>query len=431
MIAQLQDLLAWGVHGSRISARVDFNVPLEDGKVVDDARIRASLPTMKALSKAGARTMLLSHLGRPDGRSDPRLSLRATLPALRRILKEGMGDAAPEARFYSGGAGSPLRAQVAKVKPGDFLLLENTRFDPGERMGDRTLAEGWALAADHYVLDAFGSAHRAHASTDALPRLIRAKGGVSVQGFLPQREAHYFQEALDTPSRPFAMLLGGAKVSSKMSALEALLSRVDALLVGGVAANTLRKAMGLETGRSRVERSGVEVAKRLLSAASEKLSLPVDFIVRRRGSPSPRISVDSGGVTPEDEILDIGRATVEAYRRLIGHAGTILWSGPMGVFEDPLYANGTLRLADAAASAATAGATVIVGGGDSARAVRAAGVAEQMTHVSTGGGASLALVTKRPLPAFRALSERGELEKLRRGGSVGQAQRDPSERGAS
>lgn len=370
------------------------------GEVADAARIERTRPTILHLALAGAKVAILSHLGRPGGREDPALTLEPVSRCLDDLLPVPV-------RFVPHSAGPEVEAAVAAMAGGSVLLLENTRFLAGETANDAELAAMWATWADHFVLDAFGTVHRAHASTAGLPRAVRAKGGTAVAGRLVEREVAVLAGALQDPLRPFVAVLGGAKISGKIDVIEALLPRVDALLVGGAMANTFLGAMGMETGASLVETDRTEVAARVLGAAGIRLVLPVDCVaapVIAAGAPT-RV-VDRAEIGPGEVVGDIGPVTVQLFGEYLAEAATVVWNGPMGVFEVEDFAAGTVGVARAAAEAGDRGATVIVGGGDSAAAVREAGLASRMGHVSTGGGASLDLLAGRELPGLTALSSR-------------------------
>lgn len=383
-----------------VAVRADLNVPLSKGSVADDTRIRATLPTVAALADAGARVVMLSHLGRPNGRVHGDLSLRPIARRLRALL------ASPVA-FASRAAGSEVRDAVNGLRDGSVLLLENTRFLPGERSNDPALAAEWADWADHFVLDAFGTAHRAHASTDGLPRAVRARGGQAVAGLLVEKELAALDAVSERPRRPFVAVVGGAKVSDKLEVVEALLARADVLLVGGAMANTFFLAMGLETGVSRVEPDLTATASRLMDLGGARLALPVDCVVA-----DPEIAADArtrvaerSGVRAGEAIADVGPATADVFESLLASANTVFWNGPMGVFETPGLDAGTFGVARAVAAAAARGASVVVGGGDSVAAAAAAGVADRIGHVSTGGGASLDFLAGKELPGIDALAE--------------------------
>lgn len=370
------------------------------GGVADQVRIERTVPTIGHLVGAGAKVVVLSHLGRPGGRADPALTLEPVSRCLDELLPAPV-------RFVPRTAGRAVAAAVGDMARRSVLLLENTRFLPGETANDPELAADWATWADHFVLDAFGTAHRAHASTDGLPRAVRAKGGAAVAGWLVERELAVLGGALEDPPRPFVAVLGGAKISGKIDVIEALLPRVDALLVGGAMANTLLHAMGLETGASLVEVEKTGVAARLLRDGGAELVLPVDCVAAPALVPGARTRVvDRSGIAPGEAVGDIGPVTVRLFGEYLAGAATAVWNGPMGVFEIEEFSRGTVDIARAVSEVADRGATAIVGGGDSAAAVRAAGVAERITHVSTGGGASLDLLAGKVLPGVAALSNR-------------------------
>lgn len=408
----LDDLEDRLVAGAVVALRADFNVPLShsggpespkgDGRVrvADASRIERTVPTVERLVAAGARVVILSHLGRPGGRRDAAFTLAPVARRLDDLL------AAPVA-FVPHPAGPEVRDAVAGAEPGAVTLLENTRFLPGETANEPALAADWATWADHFVLDAFGTAHRAHASTDGLPRAVRAGGGMAVAGELVERELAVFAKALGEPRRPFVAVLGGAKISDKIDVIGALLPRVDKLLVGGAMANTFLRAMGMETGTSLVEAGRTGVALELLDAAAARLVLPVDCVTAPALDPgAPLRVVDRTAIPPHEAVGDVGPVTVRLFGEHLAGAATVVWNGPMGVFEVGEFAHGTVGVARIAADAADRGATVIVGGGDSAAAARAAGVASRLSHISTGGGASLDLLAGRELPGVAALSGR-------------------------
>ena len=396
----LQDLDPDLLAGKAVALRADFNVPHDGGRVTDSARIERTVPTIEYLVSAGARVVILSHLGRPGGRTRPEFTLRPVVDCL-----DGLVDA-PVA-FLPHVDGDAVHDAVAGMGRGSVLLLENTRFLPGETAGDPGLAADWARWADHFVLDAFGTAHRAHASTEGLPRAVQRKGGDAVAGLLVTEELDVLGGVLGEPGRPFAAVIGGAKISGKIDVIEALLPRVDVLLVGGAMANTFLLAMGMETGASIVEPDRVDVARQILEAAGPRLVLPVDCVVAESLAPGVETrSVDRSAVMAEDVIGDVGPVTADLFGSCLSGAVTVVWNGPMGAFEIDAFAAGTRAVALSAAGAAEAGATVIVGGGDSAAAVRSAGVATRITHISTGGGASLDLLAGKALPGLEALSDR-------------------------
>lgn len=399
----LRNLDPEALQGRRVLVRADLNVPLDEhGKVTDDTRIRASLPTLVHLLEAGARVVLLSHLGRPKGRPDSSFTLRPVADALSALLTAPV-------RFCPELVGDAARAAVDELAPGELLLLENTRFVPGETENDPALAEVLASYGDLYVNDAFGAAHRAHASTEGVARAVRARGGKALAGFLMERELRFLGQALDEPARPFVAILGGAKISGKIDVMEALLPRVDRLLVGGAMANTFLLALGLEVGESLVEPDRVEMARELMERAGDRLLLPVDCVVADEiAATATTRSVARDAVAPGERIGDVGPGTVALFGDEVRAAGTVLWNGPMGVFELEPFRAGTVDLARAVADATDAGATTVVGGGDSASAAQVAGVAERITHISTGGGASLEFLAGATLPGVAALGETEE-----------------------
>ena len=381
--------------GQRALVRVDFNVPVAEGRVTDDTRLRAALPTIKYLREKGARVVLLSHFGRPKEGPDPKYSLRQLVPALERML------GAP-VEFIAEPLGAAAVTASRRMPRGSVALAENTRFFPGEESNDPGLAAQFAALGDLYVNDAFGAAHRAHASTEGVARLLKP----AVSGFLMERELKYLGEALGNPKRPFVAVLGGAKVSGKIDLIEALLPKVDAILIGGAMACTFFRAMGYGTGRSLVEEDRIELAKGLLARAGEKIQLPKGVVIStelRAGITSltaPRHKIPDGFA-----VYDIDPATVKEFGERIRSAGTIVWNGPMGVFETPPFDSGTLGIAEAMAQATARGAVTVVGGGDSAAAVAVAGLADHITHVSTGGGAALEFLEGKVLPGVAALDD--------------------------
>jgi phosphoglycerate kinase len=396
-LAQLTD---GDLEGKTVLVRADLNVPLSDaGEVTDDTRIRATVPTLRKLVEAGARVVLFSHLGRPKGGPDPRYSIRPVLPVLSELAR------APVA-FCDVPAGDAVARKVKAVRTGEILLLENTRFLAGDEGNDPALAKSWAELADIFVNDAFGAAHRAHASTAGVALAVRERGGLAVSGLLMERELKFLSEALEEPERPFVAILGGAKISGKIDVIQALLPRADRLLVGGAMANTFFRALGLEVGASLIEEDRVVLARDTLEQAGDKLMLPVDCVVApelKEGAVTRDAPRD--GVVPGERIGDIGPASREVFAREIARARTVVWNGPMGVFETKPFDAGTVAMAHAVATATDRGALTVVGGGDSVSAVEAAGVAERITHISTGGGASLELLAGEELPGVTALSD--------------------------
>jgi phosphoglycerate kinase len=387
------------LRGRRVLARMDYNVPLDRaGEVADPMRVEETLPTLERLRKAGARTILVSHLGRPDGAKDARYSLEPVA----RLLSRTLGVEVPLLEDPPGSRG--LGRRVEEMVDGDLVLLENIRFLPGETANDEELGQALGALGDVFLGDAFGTAHRAHASNVGVARVIRRAGGAAVAGLLMERELRFLREAVEAPERPFVAILGGAKISGKIDVIEALLPRVDRLLVGGAMANTFFRALGLATGDSLVEEERVAMAGEILERAGDKLLLPVDCVVASElepdavTRPTPRDGVEVG-----ERIGDIGPGSRELFRREILDARTCLWNGPMGVFEVAPFAEGTRAVARALAEATDAGATSVVGGGDSAAAAEEAGVSGRLTHVSTGGGASLELLAGAPLPGVDVL----------------------------
>lgn len=389
----LADLDASQLDGQRVVVRLDLNVPLKDGVVGDDTRIRASLPTIQHLRRHGARVVLLSHLGRPRGKVDPQYSLRPIAQALEALL------GAP-VTFLEDPTSDNAVQQVRHLPRGGVALAENTRFHAGEEANDGALADRFAALGTMYVNDAFGSAHRAHASTEAIAHRIKP----AVAGFLMEKELRFLGETVDNPERPFVAILGGAKISGKIDLVEALLPKVDRILIGGAMACTFFKAMGLEVGNSLVEDDRVEMARALLAKAGDKLVLPSGAVIAERLSgDAPTREVARDAIPAGWAMFDIDSGSVAQFAEIIESAKTVIWNGPMGVFETPPFDAGTLGVAKALARATAKGATTVVGGGDSAAAVTAAGLDDEVTHVSTGGGASLEFLEGKPLPGVAAL----------------------------
>jgi phosphoglycerate kinase len=383
------------VRGKRVFLRADLNVPLDDGRITDDTRIRASLPTIIYLLERGAAVILASHLGRPKGKVNDALRLKPVADRLSQLLGWPV-------RMTGDALGPGVLTAVEKLRPGDLLLLENLRFHAAEEDNDPGFAKALADMAEVYVDDAFGSAHRAHASTEGITHYLP-----SVAGLLLEREVSALSRLLDRPARPFHTVIGGAKVSGKLEVLEALLGRCQAVLVGGGMANTFLAARGLALGKSLVETEQVGNAERIMAEARRKrvrFMLPTDAVVAAQIHPRSQRQVVPVDQVPKDwSIVDVGPDTIAAYTEHLGKAQTVFWNGPMGVFEIAPFAEGTIAMARFLADRAGAGVTVVVGGGDSVAAVEQLGLAERMTHVSTGGGASLEFVEGKSLPGVEAL----------------------------
>lgn len=386
------------VAGKRVFVRVDFNVPLEDGKVTDDSRIRASIPTIHYLLTHGARVILASHLGRPDGKVQDGLRLRPVAERLTQILGRNVpvtGDA----------LGIGTVDAVKRLRNGEILLLENLRFHAAEEKNDPAFAQQLADYADIYVNDAFGTAHRAHASTVGVAKLLPAYAG-----FLMERELAMLSRLMEHPSRPFAAIVGGAKVSGKLKVLDNLMAKVDVLILGGGMANTFLLAQGRAVGKSLAEHDMVEEARRVLAAAEKanvQVILPIDVVVAKevtRGTEYKTIPAEK--IPASWHIVDVGKATLELMESALESAQTVFWNGPLGVFEIPSFAHGTRAIARFLATRADTGATVVVGGGDSVAAIQQQGLAERFTHISTGGGASLEFLEGRELPGVSILQDR-------------------------
>ncbi len=393
----IRDLDADQLRGRRVIVRVDFNVPLDGGSVADDTRIRAAVPTIAALRERGARIVLLSHLGRPKARVESKYSLKPLVSSVAAAIGTPVA-------WCETTVGPAAVAATRALADGAVLLLENTRFLDGEETNDPLLARQLSELGDVYVNDAFGAAHRAHASTAGVAAFVRP----AVAGLLMERELQYLGSALEAPRRPFIAILGGSKISGKIDVIEALLPKVDGLLIGGAMACTFYKAMDLETGRSLVEVDRVEMARSLIERAAFRLTLPHDATVAKSlDAASASRNVRRDAIRADDAMYDIGTDTRASYARAISTAKTILWNGPMGVFETPPFDAGTSAIAHAMAEATATGATTIVGGGDSASAVEQAGLSSKMSHVSTGGGAALEFLEGKALPGVEGLDPRG------------------------
>jgi phosphoglycerate kinase len=383
--------------GQRVFVRVDFNVPLKDGEITDDTRIRASLPTIKYALEHGATVVVASHLGRPKGRPNPQLSLRPVAARLAQLLGRGV-------TFAHDCVGADVNASIAKVrKTGGVVLLENLRFHPEEEQNDPQFSAALASLADQYVDDAFGAAHRAHASVEGITHHFRR----AAAGLLMERELQYLGHVLESPDRPFIAILGGAKVSDKLEVIQNLLGKVDRLLIGGAMAYTFLKTRGVAIGRSLVEDDKLDAARAIEGDAAARgmhIELPVDHVVTdavQEGAAHEVLAVGDASIG-ERLGVDIGPATIAAYGALIADAKTVVWNGPMGVFEIEAFAAGTNAVARAVAAV---DGTTIVGGGDSICAVKKSGVADRITHISTGGGASLEFLAGRTLPGVAALTD--------------------------
>jgi phosphoglycerate kinase len=386
--------------GKRVIVRVDFNVPLKDGVVESDKRLRESLPTIKYLREKGAKVILMSHLGRPDGQRVADMSLAPVAQALAGLL-------GADVKFASDCVGAPAQSAVAALGNGDVLLLENLRFHAAEEENEDGFAKQLASLADLYVNDAFGTAHRAHASTHGITKHLPQ----AAAGYLMKKELDYLGAALGNPARPFVSIIGGSKISSKIDVIKNLLPRVDRLILGGGMTYTFLKAKGIEVGKSIVENDKVDFARSLLNEAGDKLVLPDDFQVTDKLDFKGRTvgqlkTVSATGIPADWEAVDIGPASIEKFATILLGAKTVVWNGPVGVFEIDATARGTIAIAEVLAKATAAGATTIIGGGDSASAVKKAGVASKVSHVSTGGGASLEYLEGKALPGVDALTNK-------------------------
>ncbi len=379
------------VNGKKVLVRVDFNVPIKDGVVGDDTRIRGALPTIQYLLDKGAAVILCSHLGRPKGEVNPKYSLQPVAEYLKGLVSNPV-------YFADDCIGESAKKAAAELKPGEILVLENTRFYKGEEKNDLELAKGLADLADLYVNDAFGTAHRAHSSTEGVTHF---KPGVA--GFLLEKEIQYLSSAVEDPKRPFVAILGGAKISDKIGVIKNLLNKADKVLIGGGMANTFFAAQGYDMADSLVQEEALDTAKEILAAGSEKLVLPVDMVIADAfDNDAAKKCVDTGNVPAGWRVLDIGPKTVELYSKLVSDAATVVWNGPMGVFEMPEFAKGTFAVAKAVADS---NAISIIGGGDSVAAIQQSGLADKVTHISTGGGASLEMLEGIVLPGVAALQD--------------------------
>ncbi len=378
--------------GKKVLMRVDFNVPLNEGMVGDDTRIRAAIPSIEYILNHGAALILCSHLGRPKGGPDPKYSLKPVASTLERLIDKPVA-------FADDCIGPSAEAAAKRLNPGEALLLENTRFHEGEEKNDPEMAKQLASLADIFVNDAFGSAHRAHASTEGVARLLPA-----VAGFLMEKEITYLGQAIANPKHPFVAILGGAKISDKIGMIRNLLVKADNVLIGGGMANTFLKAKGYAMGDSLVQIDALQTADELLKLGTSKLQLPVDLVIADKFEESATWKVIPLGSVPDGwRVLDIGPATVSTYSKLIAGAGTIVWNGPMGVFEMANFSKGTFGIARAVADS---NAISVIGGGESVAAIQQSGLADRITHISTGGGASLEMLEGLELPGVSALQDK-------------------------
>lgn len=394
------------VNGKKVLVRVDFNVPLsskdpnDDIYVTDDNRIQAALPTLNYLLDNGAALILCSHLGRPKSPEDTQFSMGPVAVKLSEVLSRPV-------QKMDVVVGPEVTGAVAAMQPGDIVLLENTRFESGEKKNDPELSQQLADLADVYVGDAFGSAHRAHASTEGAARAIRAKGGPAVAGFLMGKELDALGTAVTNPAHPYIAIMGGAKISDKIKLIENLLKTADKILIGGGMANTFLKAQGHQVGTSLVEEDALPEAKRLMEMAANRIVLPLDVVVAPEfAADAPATTVSVWGIPQDEMALDVGPDTLEKFNEELQGSQLVIWNGPMGVFEFDAFAKGTNALAQLLADLTKHGVQVMIGGGDSAAAVRKAGLADKMTHISTGGGASLELLEGKDLPGIVVLDRK-------------------------
>jgi len=385
--------------GKKVLMRVDFNVPLDENQnITDDTRIRASLPSILKVINDGGRLILMSHLGRPKGKPNPKYSLKPVAERLSQLIGK-------EVKFAPDCVGDEVKKMADELKDGEVLLLENLRFHEEEEKNDPDFAKKLAELGDLYVNDAFGSAHRAHASTEGVTKYFKENAA----GYLMQKELEYLSKAVGNPERPYTAILGGAKISGKIDVIQNLMNKVDNLLIGGGMAFTFFKAMGLEIGKSLLEEDRIEMAKEILQKAKEQnvnLVLPVDVVIADSFSNDAKTEVvDINSIKPDWQGLDIGPKTVELFKSYIDKSKTVVWNGPMGVFEFDNFAKGTFEIAKALAEATQKGVVTIVGGGDSAAAIAKAGLEDKVSHVSTGGGASLEFLEGKVLPGVAALTD--------------------------
>jgi phosphoglycerate kinase len=394
------------VKGKKALVRVDFNVPLSSKNpadhitVTDDARIRAALPTLNYLLDQGAALILCSHLGRPSSAADKQYAMNPIADRLSELLGRPV-------KKMDEVVGPSVTAAVAAMQPGDIILLENTRFEPGETKNNPELSQKLADLADIFVEDAFGSVHRAHSSTEGAARMIRAKGGPAVAGFLMGKELDALGTAVSNPPHPYVAIMGGAKISDKIKLIENLLKIADKVLIGGGMANTFLKAQGHQIGTSLVEVDAIPEAERLLKLAANRIVLPTDVVVAPAfAADAPAELVSVWGIPPDQMALDVGQDTIERFNEELQGARLVVWNGPMGVFEFDRFAEGTNALAKLLAALTAHGVQVVIGGGDSAAAVRKAGLEDKMTHISTGGGASLELLEGKELPGITVLDRK-------------------------